>query len=298
MAVHTCRVHGPLRAIGYYWQRSLVPEGDGQGVPVGRQCGDSWRGQITEPRRGQYLGKWAPPPDALGPWLEDHHWRSRAMRDLMPTRYITTPAWSIRKLSMPTKTAKPSQAIILTTCLPLPQGGSLSSGADLDLGFTLVELARTEQRLGVQDGADRCKRKARHVVETVLKLEKLLPSGQIKGSDSRASGGTRTHTVIFVSHIGSTNELETATRQNWQSIPHAQRDESLALPTRTFGHCAPLGLGSTGCGPLGTRCRRQNTDKYVSRRWIAPMRTARPCLSIPLGPAAERPPVDLRRPRA
>lgn len=125
--------------------------------------------------------------------------------------------------------------------------------ADLDLGFTLVELARTERRLGVQDGADRCKRKARHVVETVLKLEKLLPSGQIKRSDSRASGGTRTHTVIFVSHIGSTNELETATRQSWQSILHAQRDESLALPTRTFGHCAPLGLGSTGCGPLGTR---------------------------------------------
>jgi hypothetical protein len=50
--------------------------------------------------------------------------------------------------------------------------------ADLDLGFTFAELAQTEHQLGDPDAVERCRENARSAIETVRKLERLLPSGE------------------------------------------------------------------------------------------------------------------------
>lgn len=60
--------------------------------------------------------------------------------------------------------------------------------ADLDLGFTFVELAQTEQKRGDSEGVERCRHNALRALETVAKLETLLQPGDTKNAivDRRA----------------------------------------------------------------------------------------------------------------
>jgi hypothetical protein len=47
--------------------------------------------------------------------------------------------------------------------------------ADLDVGFTLIGIAKSELQLGDPEGADRARHKARAVVDTVRRFEARLP---------------------------------------------------------------------------------------------------------------------------